>query len=301
MLPCGSRLKIKAQGKGTRYKAQGTSPEPSLLHNKNAMNKIYILAMALISACAQKLPDNFIFIKGGPFINTHSNYYGKNITIPGFYCGQFEVTQKEWLDVMGNNPSTFKGDQLPVETVSWYDCIEYCNKRSIKEGLQPYYTIDKDKRDTTNTNELDDIKWTVTINKNANGYRLPTEAEWEYAASGGQLSKNYAYSGGNAINDIAWFWQNSGDKYLTGNWSWPVLEKNRNKTKPVGSKQPNEMGLYDMSGNVREWCWDGADTLHGRIWKGGGWMGADFCCASAFRADYQANGKGPDQGFRVCR
>jgi sulfatase modifying factor 1 len=267
------------------------------------MNKLFILAIIVtaINACTQKLPNRFVFVKGGPFINTHSSYYGKNITIPTFYCGLFEVTQKEWLDVMGNNPSTFKGDQLPVETVSWYDCIGYCNKRSIKEGLQPYYIINKDKKDTTNTNELDDIKWTVTINKNANGYRLPTEAEWEYAASGGVLSKNYAYSGGNDINDIAWFWQNSGSTYLTGNWSWPVLEKNRNKTKPVGSKQPNEIGIYDMSGNVREWCWDKPDTLQGRIWKGGGWMGADFCCTSSFRAGYQANGKGPDQGFRVCR
>jgi formylglycine-generating enzyme required for sulfatase activity len=273
------------------------------------MNKQFLLiisAIAFTCSCSQNLPGNFVLIKGGAFTNKKSNYYGKKITVPDFYLGIYEVSQKEWVQVMGSNPSTFKGDNLPVETVSWYDCIEYCNKRSIEEGLEPYYNIDKDKKDTINTNELDDLKWTVTLNTGANGYRLPTETEWEYAASGGQRSRNYAYSGGNAINAIAWYWQNSGDKYLTGNWSWSVLEKNRNQTKPVGNKFPNELGLYDMSGNVREWCWDGSprDTTNappGRIWKGGGWMGAGFCCEPSFRAGYQANGKGPDQGFRICR
>jgi len=266
--------------------------------------------IAVASSCSQKIPDQLVFIKGGTFKNTKSGYYGKRMTIPSFYIGQFEVTQKEWQEVMGSNPSAFKSDKLPVETVSWYDCVAYCNKRSVKEGLRPYYSIDSVKKDTQNTNELDAIKWMVTIHETANGYRLPTEAEWEYAAGGGQLSRGYTYSGSNAIDETAWYWKNAGDHYLTGNWSWPVLVKNNNKTKPIGSRAPNELGLYDMSGNVREWCWDWfrasakqeeAEAPQGRTWKGGGWIGGDFCCESSFRAGHQANGKGPDQGFRVCR
>ena len=280
----------------------------TLHHEDNSMRKLLILLltaiMVVVSSCSQKEHNNFVLVQGGEFINTKSNY-GKSVTIPTFYIGKYEVTQKEWIEVMGSNPSQFKGDNLPVETISWYDCVEYCNMRSIKEGLKPYYNIDKNKNDPNNTNDIDDIKWTVTINTGTNGYRLPTEAEWEYAASGGQMSKNYAYSGGNDINKVAWFWRNSGDKNLTGDWLWSAVEKNNCKTKPVGSKEINELGIYDMSGNVREWCWDWHENdgpePKGRAWRGGGWMGGDFCCESSFRGDHEANGKGPDQGFRVCR
>lgn len=280
-----------------------------LLKNTTMTKRFLFLVFASITAvltsCSHEGPDGFVLIKGGTFINTKSNLYGKGAMMQDFYIGKFEVTQKEWTKVMGSNPSGFKGNNLPVETVSWYDCIEYCNKRSVKEGLRPYYNIDRNK-DPKNTNDLDDIKWRVAINSDANGYRLPTEAEWEYAAGGGQASRSFTYSGSNAVEDVAWYWQNAGDVFLAGMWSWPAIEKNNNKTKPVGSKKPNELGLYDMSGNVREWCedWfeDPSTTIGSvRVWRGGGWIGSDFCCASSFRGSHQANGKGPDQGFRLCR
>lgn len=282
---------------------------------RNLLIFLFAAEMVTLSVCSQETNDHLVFIKGGAFQNIQSAYYGKGVTISSFYIGKYEVTQKEWTEVMESNPSKFKGDNLPVEMVTWYESVEYCNKLSLKDALKPYYNIDRNKKDTNNTCEMDDLKWTVTINPGANGYRLPTEAEWEYAAGGGQMSKSYTYSGGNHIDKVAWYWQNSGDKNLTGFWNWPVIEKNNDKAQPIGGKDPNELGLYDMSGNVREWCWDWyRDTLDSkgagplgnnsgslRVWKGGGWLGGDFCCELSFRAGYEPNSRGPDQGFRVCR
>lgn len=279
----------------------------------------FAATVSIAISCSAAMPTNFVFVKGGSFKSTRSNYYGAAVTISSFYIGKYDVTQKEWVEVMGSNPSKYKGDKLPVESVNWYDAIEYCNKRSLREGLSPYYNIDKKKKDPNNRpdpehGDLDKTKWTVTINPEANGYRLPTEAEWEYAASGGQLSRSYTYSGSNNIEDVAWYWRNAGDKVLTGFWNWPALEQNHDRPHPVGAKSPNELGLYDMSGNVRQWCWDwygglashvpdpkGSKSGFNRVWKGGGWMGDAPFAAIAFRGHLAANGAGPDQGFRVCR
>jgi len=235
-----------------------------------------------------------VFVEGGAFKSTKSNY-DKNTTVTSFYISKYEVTQAEWVEVMGSNPSNFKGDNLPVESVSWYDCVEYCNKRSIKEGFTPVYTIDKNKKDSNNTNEYDDIKWTVTANWSATGYRLPTEAEWEYAATGGQKSISYIYSGSDNIDEVAEY---SGNNYES--------------TKSVGGKKPNELGLYDMSGNVwegaQDWYSDSVGTGQNpkgvgsgsyRVFRGGSWFNYSEYCESSYRDYYYPGSRNNKLGFRL--
>ena len=219
-------------------------------------------------AIIQNLINNMVPVEGGTFTMGATSEQGSDaweyekpahqVTLSSFSIGKYEVTQEEWEAVMGSNPSRFKGAKRPVEQVSWDDCQEFIRKLNALTGKQ---------------------------------FRLPTEAEWEYAARGGNRSRGYKYSGNDNLGSVAWHYDNSG-----------------NTTHPVGQKQSNELGLYDLSGNVFEWCqdWDGDYSSSAqknptgpgsgsdRVSRGGGWAfsARNFrvsnrgCYAPSARLDY---------------
>ena len=215
-----------------------------------------------------------VFVKGSTF-QMGSNEGGKNekpvhsVTLSDYYIGKFEVTQKQWREVRGIDPPNlnFTGcDDCPVESVSWEEVQTYLQQLSTKTGKK---------------------------------YLLPTEAEWEFAAIGGNSSNNYTYSGSNNIDDVAWYKTNSDSK-----------------THTVGGKQANKLGIYDMTGNVWEWCSDwydenyytnsppqnpkGASSGTYRTFRGGSWSSSSSVCRVACRGRYGPFNRYSSLGFRVC-
>ena len=216
-----------------------------------------------------------VYVKGGTFTMGATAEQGSDadsdektthsVTVSDFYIGKYEVTQAQWRAVMGSNPSNFTGDNNPVEKVYWNDIQKFIKKLNAKTGKK---------------------------------FRLPTEAEWEYAARGGNQSKGYKYSGSNSISEVAWYINNSSTK-----------------THPVGEKRPNELGIYDMSGNVCEWCQDwygsyssssqinptGPSSGSNRVLRGGGWCGSARNCRVSNRTYDNPVNRNSDCGFRlVC-
>ena len=216
---------------------------------------------------AEKLTDDKSFVEMYYFAEDSKKRGGIDFAIiPGqeWVMSKTEITQAVYKAVMGENPSRFKGDSLPVESVSWYDAVEFCNKLSKKAGLEPAYSINGRS-----------VEW----NRNASGFRLPTVDEWQYAAKGGQ---EFKYSGSGNLDEVGWYGGNSGGK-----------------THPVAQKKPNGYGLYDMSGNVWEWCWD--SSSYERCDCGGGWLNdADYCEVGS-KYWHDANDTGNYLGFRIVR
>jgi formylglycine-generating enzyme len=219
------------------------------------------------------IPDikqNFVEVAGDSFTvgsdATDDKSYNPahTVTVSSFYISKYETTFNEYDAYTKSTGQSLKPDtynigrgQKPAYCISWYEAVEYANWRSGIDGLTPVYTIDKVKKDADNTSDdtgdyADTRKWTVTANWSANGYRLPTEAEWEFAAKGGKLTQNYKYSGSNDLPEVAWF----GGKKPTQN---NATATKKGDSHDVGTKKANELGIYDLTGNVGEWIWDKAN------------------------------------------
>ena len=283
-----------------------------LTEHPNLSGNQYRVQVIADDGASPPIPADFILVEGGTFY-PHMDYA---VTLSSFYLTRYELTQSEYQAVMGVNPAASYGvgDNYPVYYVSWLKAIEYCNRRSITEGLTPCYNFTTYGHPSIDYG-TDPDDWPsgwetwegysrhcVSCAWSAVGYRLPTEMEWTFAALGGNLSQGYNYSGSNVVGDVAWYYNNAGIS-----------------THPVGTKAPNELGFYDMSGNVNELVWDiygdipyageatnptGPEEVYPYpiVIRGGGW-GTQLYYMSIMlsRWSVQATLNGHMTGFRLCR
>jgi formylglycine-generating enzyme len=192
-----------------------------------------------------------------------------SVKLAAYQLAAFPVTQTRYVQVTGQGPSAVHGERLPVAGVSWWDAVGFCNALSNVAGVAPAYRLHAD---------LEGIEWDAS----ADGYRLPTEAEWEYACRAGTSGARYG-----RLDEIAWYRGNS-----------------QERVHEVGGKLPNAWGLYDMLGNVWEWCWDLYDAeAYGayRVLRGGGWFDERWSCRASVRRRSHPTFRIDDVGFRVAR
>ena len=206
-----------------------------------------------------------VLIKKGSFLmgqkakNRDYSPPRKVIISSDFWMGKYEITQAQYRKVTGKSPVKNSrrgvGDDLPVYYISWYDAVEFCNLLSKKSGLKPYYKIDKDEPDDENVFPYDNLRWTVETDDSADGFRLPTEAQWEFACRAGTRSIHYwgSSSRWERSGRYSWHMFNTGKQRYKGKRFWWVKF---HKVRKGGQKMPNKWGLHEMNGNVSEWCWD---------------------------------------------
>jgi len=278
--------------------------------------------------------EEMVFVEGGEFLMGCTDEQGgdcdddekpvRKVFVNDFYMGKYEVTFEQYdafCEATGRdkaNDDEGRGTR-PVINVSWYDAIEYCNWLSEQEGLEPCYRIDKENKDPNNKSSLDDMKWTVECDFTKNGYRLPTEAEWEYAARGGRASEGHKGAGVSRVEEL-FLYGNYCDENCTWSWRDSLRNDGYQYTAPVGSFRPNELGLYDMSGNVWEWCWDwygnpyisekgvsiyrdAVGSIYGanRVLRGGSWNFNAAYLRVADRSSYWPFNRDNYVGFRLTR
>lgn len=267
-------------------------------------------AQLSVAAAAAEVNDGFVLLPGGTVTigspdserQRQADETQHQVTLSAFYVDPHEVTQQDYQAVMGTNPSHFRGDNLPVEQVTWYDAINYCNKLSEAQGLTPAYQIDGT---------------TVTWNRAADGYRLLTEAEWEYAARAG--TQSVFYEGGQIVADQVNFCGSYPylieENYLSHQNPEVVTSTYRQETMPVDGLAPNSWGLYHMEGNVSEWCFDyygpydtaqntdpsGPTSGSLRVNRGGGWNDFAKHVRSAYRSVTSPDTIEQNLGFRIAR